>query len=93
MAPKLPVSIRGAADGSITATQAVAAQLGSAGKALLDPANTAYVNAMHVTTLAATAVSVLGVLVMLRWMPGRPSPVPDTVEEAELFAETAGVEG
>jgi DHA2 family multidrug resistance protein-like MFS transporter len=93
MAPKLPVSVRNAADGSITATQAVAAHLGQAGRALLAPADTAYVNAMHVTTLVATAIAVLGVLVMVRWMPGKPAPVPDTVEEAELFAETAGIEG
>jgi EmrB/QacA subfamily drug resistance transporter len=89
----LPAGARNAASGSITATQAVADQLGHAGKALLAPANTAYVDAMHVTTLAATVISVLGVLVMLRWMPGKPSPVPDTLEEAELFTETAGVEG
>jgi hypothetical protein len=96
MSPILPASVRSAADGSITATQAVAGQLGKAGHALLAPANTAYVDAMHVTTLAATAISLLGVLVMLRWMPGKPvdRKVPDTLEdEAELFTETAGVEG
>jgi DHA2 family multidrug resistance protein-like MFS transporter len=96
MSPILPASVRSAADGSITATQAVAGQLGKAGHALLAPANTAYVDAMHVTTLAATAISLLGVFVMLRWMPGKPvdREVPDTLEdEAELFTETAGVEG
>lgn len=96
MSPILPAPVRSAAEGSITATQAVAGQLGKAGHALLAPANAAYVDAMHVTTLAATVISVLGVIVMLRWMPGKPAPEPatDTLEdEAELFAETAGVEG
>jgi predicted MFS family arabinose efflux permease len=96
MSPVLPASVRGTAESSITATQAVAAQLGKAGHALLAPANTAYVDAMHVTTLAATVISLLGVVVMLRWMPGKPAQAEatDTLEEeAELFAETAGVEG
>jgi EmrB/QacA subfamily drug resistance transporter len=94
MSPRLasfPAAVQNAASGSITATQAVAGQLGAAGRALLAPANTAYVNAMHVTTLAATGISVLGVLVMLRWMPGRPE-VPEIAEERELVTETAGAE-
>jgi MFS transporter, DHA2 family, multidrug resistance protein len=95
VSPVLPAHVRGVADGSITATQAVAGQLGKAGHALLAPANSAYVDAMHVTTLVATAIGVLGVIVMLRWMPGKPPAASsDTLEdEAELFTETAGVEG
>ena len=96
VSPVLPAQVRGSADGSITATQAVAAQLGKAGHALLAPANSAYVDAMHVTTLAATAISVLGVLVILRWMPGKPAAATAesiTESEEELVTETAGVEG
>jgi EmrB/QacA subfamily drug resistance transporter len=93
----LPAAARDAAGGSITATQAVAAKLGAEGQALLSPANTAYVNAMHITTLVATGVAVLGALVMLRWMPGKPqtAETTDLVEEAEreLLTETVGVEG
>src|SRR6202012_5671560 len=68
----LPATARGAAGGSIEATQAVAARLGSAGPFLLGPANDAFVSAMHVTTLVAAAISLAGALVVLRWMPGRP---------------------
>jgi EmrB/QacA subfamily drug resistance transporter len=66
----LPAAARGAAGGSIAATQAVAAQLGAAGRALLGPANDAFVSAMHVTTLVAAVISLAGAIVVLRWMPG-----------------------
>ncbi len=73
----LPAAARGAASSSITATQAVAQQLGSAGRSLLGPANTAFVSSMHVTTLAAAGLVLAGALVVLRWMPGRPQPVAE----------------
>jgi MFS family permease len=66
----LPAAARGAAGGSIAATQAVAAQLGTAGRALLGPANDAFVSAMHVTTVVAAVISLAGAIVVLRWMPG-----------------------
>jgi EmrB/QacA subfamily drug resistance transporter len=66
----LPATARGAAGGSIAATQAVAAQLGTAGRALLGPANDAFVSAMHVTTVVAAVISLAGAIVVLRWMPG-----------------------
>ena len=66
----LPATARGAAGGSISATQAVAAQLGSAGRFLLGPANDAFVSAMHVTTIVAAVIALAGAIVVLRWMPG-----------------------
>ena len=96
MSPRLaflPASVREAANGSITATQAVAEQLGNAGRALLSPASTAYVNAMHIATLTATGIAVVGFLVMLRWMPGKPEAAITETTERELVTETAGVEG
>jgi EmrB/QacA subfamily drug resistance transporter len=70
----LPATARAAASSSITATQAVAQQLGPAGRSLLAPANSAFVDAMHVTTLVAAALALVGGFVVLRWMPGRPRP-------------------
>src|SRR6202012_596464 len=92
----LPATARGAAGGSIEATQAVAARLGSAGHFLLGPANDAFVSAMHVTTVVAAAISLAGALVVLRWMPGRPrtTAVMDTVvpeTPAEVITEGAPV--
>jgi EmrB/QacA subfamily drug resistance transporter len=106
MSPKLsvlPGALRDSAAGSITATQAIAGKLGQAGQSLLAPANSAYVDAMHIATIVAAAIAAVGVLVVLRWMPGKPvaeAPVVgpaagDTVAEIEeeLMTETAGVEG
>jgi MFS family permease len=70
----LPAQARGAAGGSITATQAVAARLGAgspAGRDLAAFADTAFVHAMHITTLISAAITLLGVLVVMIWMPGR----------------------
>jgi EmrB/QacA subfamily drug resistance transporter len=83
----LPASARDAASSSISATQAVAQQLGASGRSLLAPANTAFVDAMHVTTLVAAALALAGALVVLRWMPGkaRPAEIPAGLEhEPEL---------
>jgi hypothetical protein len=67
----LPAAAQSAASSSITATQAVAQQLGASGRSLLGPANTSFVSAMHVTTLVAAGLALAGALVVLRWMPGR----------------------
>ena len=70
----LPAQARGAAEGSITATQAVAARLGAgspAGRDLAAFADTAFVHAMHITTLISAVITLLGVLVVVIWMPGR----------------------
>jgi EmrB/QacA subfamily drug resistance transporter len=81
----LPAQARGAATGSITATQAVAAKLGAgspAGRDLAAFADTAFVHAMHITTLISAAITLLGVLVVLIWMPGRAGrPVQASVAE------------
>src|SRR6201995_1427990 len=54
---RLPPTARTAASGSIEATQAVAAKLGTAGQSLLGPANDAFTSAMHVTTIVAAVIS------------------------------------
>src|SRR5690348_5892841 len=80
----LPAAAQSAASSSITATQAVAQQLGASGRSLLAPANTSFVSAMHVTTLVAAGLALAGALVVLRWMPGKPQPA---TEPAEVPAE------
>jgi len=102
---RLPAAARGTASSSITATQAVAQQLGAAGRSLLGPANTAFVHSMHITTLIAALLVLAGGFVVLRWMPGKPKPAAesaqdtDRVYEAELaileeaLANTADREG
>src|SRR6266516_2269161 len=67
----LPAPARDAATSSITASQAVAAKLGPAGRDLAAVADTSYVHAMHITTLISAAITLLGAFVVMRWMPGR----------------------
>jgi EmrB/QacA subfamily drug resistance transporter len=71
---RLPEAARGAAGASISATQAVAAHLGPAGRFLLGPASSSFVDAMRVTTAIAAVIAVLGSIAVSRWMPGRPRP-------------------
>jgi EmrB/QacA subfamily drug resistance transporter len=78
----LPAAARNAATGSITATQAVASRLGSAGPRLNGFADTAFVHAMHVTTVISAAITLAGALVVLAWMPGRPDARGAASEEA-----------
>ena len=79
----LPAATRSAASSSITATQAVAQQLGTAGRSLLAPANVAFVDAMHVATLIAAVLALAGGFVVLRWMPGKPRPAAEIAAVAE----------
>jgi len=67
----LPAAARNAATSSITASQAVAARLGPAGRELSRFADTSFVHAMHLTTLISAAITLLGAVVVMRWMPGR----------------------
>src|SRR5262249_20064638 len=64
------------AAGSITASQAVAAKLGSAGRELTTFADSSFIHAMHITTLISAAITLLGAVVVLRWMPGRAAVAP-----------------
>jgi EmrB/QacA subfamily drug resistance transporter len=84
----LPPTARSAASSSITATQAVAQQLGSAGRSLLGPANDAFVHAMHITTLIAAVLALAGGFVVLRWMPGKPAPAPEIAPVSEESYES-----
>jgi EmrB/QacA subfamily drug resistance transporter len=72
----LPASARNAAAGSITASEAVAAKLGAAGRDLTSFADSSFIHAMHITTLISAAITLLGAIVVLRWMPGRTAAVP-----------------
>jgi EmrB/QacA subfamily drug resistance transporter len=85
----LPATARSTASSSITATQAVAQQLGSAGRSLLGPANDAFVHAMHITTLVAAVLVLVGGLVVLRWMPGKPRPAAEVTLAASAAGATA----
>ena len=88
----LPAGARDAASSSITATQAVAAQLGHAGQFLLAPANSAFVDAMRTTTAVAAALAIVGGLAVLRWMPGRKRPNIEELVATEVAAAERDLE-
>ncbi|MFI2738691.1 MFS transporter [Streptomyces sp. NPDC018711] len=69
----VPAALRDTAGESVEATLAVAAKLGPAGKDLIGPAYTAFLDAMHVTALASTAIAVVGAGVVAAFLPGRPA--------------------
>jgi len=75
-----------AAGQSVSATQAVAQQLGAAGRFLLSPASVAFVDAMRITTVVGASVSLAGAFVVLRWMPGKPKVNMDEIIAAEVAA-------
>jgi EmrB/QacA subfamily drug resistance transporter len=95
----LPAAAHGAASGSIAGTQAVAARLGPAGRALDLAGNAAFVHAMHITTLISAVITLLGALVVVIWMPGRrpgtQTPAAATAGQTETpaTADPVAVEG
>jgi hypothetical protein len=86
----LPEPVRHVARESIAGTYGVADKLGAAGQGLIAPANSAFVDAMHVTSILSAVVAVLGVLVVLAYLPRRsgpvtpPAPAPDRVATDDL---------
>ncbi|NBE93790.1 MFS transporter [Nonomuraea sp. KC401] len=74
----LPADARHAAGESIMGTMTVAQSLGEQGQALVKPAYAAFVEGMHVTAMVSAVVALLGVVVVARWMPGKPRPVQQT---------------
>jgi hypothetical protein len=94
----LPASARNAASGSITATQTVASRLGQAGLRLDQFGDAAFVHAMHVTTAISAVITLAGALVVLIWMPGRPSAQTEAARDVvpgeipAAVAVEAGVE-
>ncbi|RAY13183.1 MFS transporter [Actinomadura craniellae] len=77
----LPPGARATATESIEGTLAVASRLGAAGNRLIEPAHAAFLDGMHAAALGSAAVAFIGVLVVLRWMPGRARAAEDTLIE------------
>ncbi len=84
----LPAGARYAAGESIEATLAAAERLGPAGKALIGPANEAFLDAMHLTSLCSAAIAVVGAVVVGAFLPGRPGAGPER-QDPERVPETA----
>ncbi|MFE9993395.1 MFS transporter [Streptomyces avermitilis] len=81
---QLPPAVRHTAGESIEATLGVAAKLGPNGKALVAPANDAFLHAMHLTALCGAGVAVVGAVIVALFLPGRPPAPQEGQEETEL---------
>ncbi|MFJ1541079.1 MFS transporter [Micromonospora chalcea] len=68
----LPAPVRDAARESVSGAYAVADRLGPAAPRLIDAANDSFVSAMHWAAGVSAVVAALGLVIVLRWMPGRP---------------------
>jgi DHA2 family integral membrane protein (MFS transporter) len=86
----VPAGLRDTAGESIEATLGVAAKLGPAGRALVGPANDAFLHAMHVTALWGAGITLLGVAVVTAYLPGRPAPRARDEDAPDLVTAEPG---
>jgi EmrB/QacA subfamily drug resistance transporter len=70
----LPERARAAASESISGAYGVAAQLGPAGAGLVRSANGAFLESMHWAAGGSVVVAVIGIAVVLAWLPRRSAP-------------------
>ncbi|HEV7657427.1 MAG TPA: MFS transporter [Mycobacteriales bacterium] len=82
----LPAGVRDAAGESLAATYAAAANAGPAGAGLLGPADGAFVHAMHWAAGGSAVAALLGMIAVLRWLPGHVARHPEPVSVDELDA-------
>jgi EmrB/QacA subfamily drug resistance transporter len=79
----VPANARGAAGESISATYGAAESLAAHGSKAVGPviaaANDSFVTAMHFAAAGSAIVAVLGVLVVLRWLPARSGGVTPVI--------------
>ncbi|MFJ9741398.1 MFS transporter [Streptomyces sp. NPDC101166] len=80
----LPAGLRDTAGESIEATLGVAARLGDQGKALVGPADAAFLHAMHVTALWGAGVAVVGAVVVGMCLPGKPKAPQEAEKDEDL---------
>ncbi|WP_328317143.1 MFS transporter [Streptomyces sp. NBC_00388] len=90
----VPPGARKAAGESIEATLGIAEKLGPAGRVLASQADTAFLHAMHVTALGSAGVALLGAVVVVAFLPGRPESggAPGGAAEAAPASATIGTD-
>jgi MFS transporter, DHA2 family, multidrug resistance protein len=67
----LPSGVRAAAGDSISGTHAVGPHLGAAGQAVVAAGDSTFIHAMHVAGLGSVVAALLGLVVVLGWLPRR----------------------
>jgi DHA2 family integral membrane protein (MFS transporter) len=79
----LPATARHAAGESVQATLSIAEKLGPVGRALVQPANDAFIHAMHITAIGSAAVALAGAVVVLVFLPGKDAAVAAAGDTAQ----------
>ncbi|MEW2575445.1 MFS transporter [Streptomyces syringium] len=90
--PGLSDSARHAAGESIEGTLGLAEKLGPSGKALIGPAQDAFIHAMHITVTGACAVALLGAAVVALFLPGKAAAAAAGQPRPEPEKEQAGAD-
>jgi DHA2 family integral membrane protein (MFS transporter) len=92
---KLPITaaVRGQMEKSVEATQAVVEKVGSSLQSVIPASNTAFIHAMHVTSLFSAVFGLAGTFVAFKFLPGRrpadaDAPATDApVQQSVMAAE------
>ncbi|MDT5036290.1 MAG: hypothetical protein QOE03_1475 [Micromonosporaceae bacterium] len=88
----LPAPARGTAAESISGGYAVAARIGAAGRTLVGHVNDSFVHAMHHAAIGSAAVSLIGLVVVVSWLPRHSgAPLPAAVAVSDDGRELADV--
>jgi EmrB/QacA subfamily drug resistance transporter len=89
----LPAEAAHVARESLAGATAVAAQVGgAAGAQMLVTAQSAFVDALSVTSLIGAGFAVVGSIVALVWLPSQPAADREVIEPAEVVATGAAAE-
>ncbi|WP_037607195.1 MFS transporter [Streptacidiphilus rugosus] len=99
----VPPALRGAAGESIEGTLGIAEKLGPSAAGVVEPAKSAFIDAMHTTSLAAAAAAALGLVVALLFLPGKSAsyggamapkdgPAPADAQPSPAPGDTTGVQ-
>ncbi|MEV5499939.1 MFS transporter [Nonomuraea fuscirosea] len=86
----LPAGVQHAAGESIMATMGVAQQLGERGQALVQPAFHAFVEGMHITATVSAVIALIGLAVVVRWMPGKPRAAKHAERREPVLSSSSG---
>ncbi|GAA1836025.1 MFS transporter [Luedemannella flava] len=87
----LPAGARDVASESITGAYGVAAQAGPAGAELIEAANSSFVSAMHWAAGGSAVVALIGIGVVLAWLPRHSAPHTPPAQPAPEARELAEV--
>ncbi|MEV8564387.1 MFS transporter [Streptomyces sp. NPDC051322] len=87
----VPPGARKAAGESIEATLGIAGKLGPAGRTLAGQADHAFLHAMHLTAIGSAGVALLGAIVVVIFLPGKPPAGRSEAGPTDAVPESATV--